>query len=86
MLTDIQKQFVDAAKAYEAKKNELQTARDALDAIIKDMPLNSYCQDPATMVVYKIHKPIGTFMYYRDIDYKRTALVGETASGTNLAK
>jgi len=77
--------FVQLAKQIEQQLKDLNSAREELNTIMTNLGLNFYVQDPETLVVYKIIKPLGTFTYYRDIDYKRTALEGEKG-GTVLAK
>jgi hypothetical protein len=84
-MTDAQKEFVRLAAKYEAIKDELDDTREKLQSVMKEVGLDTYTQDPNTLLVYKIHKPNGTFMYYRDIDFKRTAKEGEKG-GTVLSK
>lgn len=77
--------FVELAKKFEKAQEELNLMREQLIAAMTDLGLDKYAQDPETGAVYKIFKPKGTFTYYRDIDYKRTALEGEKG-GTPLSK
>jgi hypothetical protein len=76
-MNEVQTKFLEVSKYYEQLKDKLDLAREELEGLLKHMPLNSYYQDPATMAVYKIVKPKGTFVQYRDVDYVRTALEGE---------
>jgi hypothetical protein len=75
------------ALAYEIERYEelLVARKKELHAVMVDLKEGSYIQDPATLVVYKIVKPNGRFVYYSDLDYKRTALPGEKG-GTVLSK
>lgn len=84
-MTDAQKKFVDLAKQYETIKDQTDVIREQLNAVMVELGINSYVQDPSTLTVYKIIKPNGTFTYFRDIGYKRTALEGEKG-GVVLAK
>ena len=77
--------FVELAKKYEKQQEEISATREELTAVMAALGVDTYAQDPETLAVYKIIKPLGTFTYYRDIDYKRTALEGERG-GTVLAK
>ena len=84
-MTENQTKFLELAKKAEALSEEQSKVREELDVVMKAMGPDSYLQDPETTLVYKIIKPQGTFMYYRDLDYKRTAKEGERG-GTVLAK
>lgn len=84
-MDDQQKRFFELAVRYEKLIDEMKQVREELEVVMNGLGLNSYHQDPMTMLVYKIEKPKGTYMYYRDIDYKRTAKEGERG-GTVLAK
>lgn len=77
--------FIELAKQYEKQSEALAETREALHVVMKELGYDQYAQDPETLIVYKVIKPQGTFMYYRDIDYKRTAKEGERG-GTVLAK
>lgn len=74
-----EKKFLDLAKYQEELKNKMDEVRDQLAAAMNDLGIGAVLQDPDTLTVYKIVKPGGTFMYYRDIDYVRTAQDGERA-------
>ena len=78
-------QFVQLAKKLEKQQEEINTTREELTSVMTALGLETYAQDPDTLAVYKIIKPLGTFTYYKEIDYKRTALEGERG-GTVLAK
>lgn len=73
----LKEKFVQLAKAYEAKKDELNLLKEELTNVMKELGLNQYAQDPETGAVYKIYKPEGTFVSFKEIDFKRTALTGE---------
>lgn len=80
-----EQRFIRLAKEMEAKSEEMNALREELNAAMADMGVNTYAQDPVTLLVYKVIKPQGTFTYFRDLDYKRTAKEGEKG-GTVLAK
>jgi hypothetical protein len=73
--------------AYEIEdlKAQLKHKQGQLEEVMLKLGLNTYHQDPITGIVYKIYKPDGTFIAYKSIDVKRTALVGEKG-GTILSK
>lgn len=77
--------FVKLAKELEALDEQRSAKREELEAAMKALGVDSYARDSVTGAVYKIIKPTGTFISFRDIDYKRTALEGERG-GTVLAK
>lgn len=85
MSVEKQAKFVELAKRYEKSKEEQDQIREELESVMKELGVGAYVQDPETLAVYKIIKPDGTFIYYRDIQYKRTALEGERG-GTVLSK
>ena len=80
-----EQRFIDLAKRHEDLQAEMNLLREDMTAAMLDLGVDKYAQDPETMAVYKIIKPLGAFTYYRDIDYKRTALDGERG-GTVLSK
>jgi hypothetical protein len=71
--------FFELAKKYENMKKEMDAVRADLQAVMLDLGVGSYLQDIDDSTVYKIVKPTGTFVYYKDIDYVRTAKDGERA-------
>lgn len=84
-MNDLQKRFFELATRAEELTNEQKKVREELEVVMNELGMNTYHQDPLTLLVYKIEQPKGTFMYYRTIDYKRTAKPGEKG-GTVLAK
>ena len=76
-MTENQTKVVELSKKFEQLKKELETARMELDTVLGQMEYNSYFQDEATMIVYKIVRPKGTFVSFREVDYHRTAQEGE---------
>lgn len=89
MLSDLElkvrNEFLSLAKEYEATQEKINEIREKLNEKMEILGIDSYIQDPDTLLVYKVVKPTGTFMYYRDLDYKRTAKEGERG-GTVLSK
>lgn len=71
--------FLENAKKYEALQEQLNQVRESLVTSMTDLGLGTYVQDLESGLVYKVTKPTGTFMYYRDIDYVRTAKATERA-------
>ena len=84
-LTDTQQleagkaKFVELCKYLEQLKEKTDEVRTELTTVMTLLGMGSTAQDPLTLAVYKIVKPTGTFTYYKDIDYVRTALEGERA-------
>ena len=78
-MTETKKEFLNATKTVERIKEELEYAYEQLNTAMKGLGVDAYVQDPETQLVYKVVKPKGTFVYYRDLDYVRTAKEGERA-------
>ena len=78
--------FLELAKYSEQLKEKQDEVRTELTALMLDLGFDTALQDPDTLAVYKIVKPNGTFMYYRDVDYVRTALPGERAGTLSKEK
>lgn len=73
--------FLELAKYAEQLAEKQDQVRTELAAAMAALGVGTYVQDPLTGTVYKIVKPTGTFTYYRDINYTRTAQ-GEERAGT----
>lgn len=84
-MSNEQQTFLDLAKQYEAKQQELLDLKEHLVQSMKALGMETMLQDPATGAVYKIVKPKGKFVYNDEIDYKRTN-IGDEKSSTALAK
>jgi len=80
-----EEKFLALAKQQEELHSKLSEIRTQLGFVMTELKEGSYIQDPVTMAVYKIVKPLGRFVHYSDLDYKRTALYGEKG-GTVLSK
>lgn len=80
-----EEQFIKLAKEYETQKDLAETIREELEQSMLALGYDKYAQDPETGAVYKTVKPEGTFVAYRNITFKRTALDGERG-GTVLSK
>lgn len=80
-----QQRFFELAERLEQIDDERVKVLQELDVVMKNLGLDTYHQDPDTGLVYKIEKPKGTYTYFKDIDYKRTAKPGERG-GTVLSK
>lgn len=78
-MNDKKQELVGIIKTYEAKKAELDLIRDQMTTLLSDVGVGIYIQCPETGTVYKVVKPNGTFVYFKDLDYVRTALEGERA-------
>ena len=77
-MSEKQAKFLELAKYYEQLKEKTDEVRIEMQAVMTELGVGATLQDPLTLAVYKIVKPMGTFTYYRDIDYVRTVLEGET--------
>ncbi len=79
-----EEKFVELARYYEELKERLNAVREELDSVMLDLNCDHYVQDPSTLAVYKIYKPQGTFVSFRNLDYKRTSLEGEKGGGSTV--
>lgn len=84
-MTDNQKRFFELTQRYEKLKDEMKQVREEMNAVMANLGLDTYHQDPLTGLVYKIEEPKGTYVEFQSITYKRTAKQGERG-GNVLAK
>jgi len=84
-MTDTQKRFFELATHLEMMNDERKKIYEEIEVVMSQLGVNTYHQDPLTGLVYKIERPQGTFVKFRDIDYKRTAKPGERG-GAVLSK
>lgn len=77
--------FLELAKETEALVDQLKSKNEEMNRLMLELGINTYIQDPETLTVYKIIKPIGRWVDFKEIDYKRTALEGERG-GQPLSK
>lgn len=77
--------FLELAKKTEKLHDELKVLYKELKISMEALDVGTYLQDPETMAVYKIIEPTGTYVEFRNIDYKRTSLDGEKG-GNVLSK
>lgn len=82
---DLEARFLALAGLVEGLSEKLSTARTEMTEVLNKLGVDSYLQDPATKLVYKVIEPTGTFTAFYKIGYKRTAKPGEKG-GTLLAK
>jgi hypothetical protein len=74
----MQEKFIELALKEEQLQEQLNQVRNELKTVMTELKEGTYIQDPATLTVYKIVKPKGTYTHFRDIDYVRTSIEGET--------
>lgn len=72
MLTDAQKRFVELEKKKAEVKKFYEELDNALEQVAQEVGVGNYFQDPSDGTVYKIVKPEGTFIQYKDIGFVRT--------------
>lgn len=77
-MTENQKKLIELSNKYEKIKDELNAVGLELGIVLNQLELNTYFQDLETLAVYKIVKPKGTFVAYKDVDYVRTAFESES--------
>lgn len=72
-------EFTLLAQEIESKQDEVNKLKEKLVELMTQLGVGKYVQCDTTGTVYKVVEPTGTFMYYKKIDYVRTALEGERA-------
>jgi hypothetical protein len=72
----IQESLVRLVEYKEALKAQMKDTDVQLEAVLKTLGLNYSFQAPDG-VVYKVTKPTGTYISFKEIDYARTRKVGE---------
>jgi hypothetical protein len=60
------------AKQKEQILEQLKAVNEQLEAALNETGVGTMMQDPETLLVYKVVKPKGTFISYKEIDYVRT--------------
>lgn len=83
--TNTQELLFQLAGEVESTKAHLKYKQEKLEKILLSLDVNTHPQDSITGVVYKVYVPEGTFVNFKKVDVKRTALPGEVG-GTFLSK
>jgi len=60
------------AKQKEALVEQLKELNKELEVVLLEVGVDKYIQDPETLLVYKVVKPKGTFVSFKEVDYVRT--------------
>ena len=60
------------AKQKEAVVEQLKELNKELEVVLLEVGVDKYIQDPETLLVYKVVKPKGTFVSFKEVDYVRT--------------
>lgn len=77
-------QLFTLAGEIENIKEQLRQKQEQLEQVLLALGVDTYYQDPINNVVYKVYKPSGTFVSYKNLDFKRTNLPGETGGGSSV--
>lgn len=72
MLTDAQQKFLEISARYEELKAEMKLLKPELNGLLEEIGTDTYFQDPATKLVYKVVQPTGTYIEFSKISYNRT--------------
>ena len=72
MLTPQQEKFLELSEKYEELKKQMKEIKPELQALMTEIGVGSYFQNPANNVVFKIIEPQGTFISFDKISYDRT--------------
>jgi hypothetical protein len=83
-MTQPEVNFLKAAKWYEELKEQMDKAKKELQLALLVLPVNSYLQDPDTLLVYKITVPRGTFVEYQALAYERTKKPDEKSGSLSV--
>lgn len=64
-------------KLIEDLKKQLKEANEALFTTLNELGVDTYHQDPVDGTVFKVVKPKGTYIEFKEIGYERTKKEGE---------
>lgn len=79
-------QFISLAKKMEDLKRQLKEVQEPLQIVMAEIGLGSHFQDPTTGTVFEIVKPSGTFVSFKELDYERTRLEGESKGSLSMKR
>jgi hypothetical protein len=79
-------QFITLAKKMEDLKRQLKEVQEPLQTVMAEIGLGSHFQDPTTGTVFEIVKPNGTFVSFKEFDYERTKLEGESKGSLSIKR
>lgn len=82
----MENQFFELAKKYESLVEELKSVKDQMNAVMADIGVNKFIQDPSDMTVYQIVVPQGRFVHFDTISYIRTRKENEERGDLSLKK
>lgn len=74
-----QNKFLSLATEFEVLKEQYKKKQEELNSVMADLGIGAIFQDAETGLVFKIVKPSGTYVSFKEIDYVRTAKEGEKA-------
>ena len=69
---ETKKSLIELANQKEALLEQLKAVDASLRQALLEVGVNGFVQDPTNLVVYKVIKPEGHFIKFKDIDYVRT--------------
>ncbi len=76
-MTEQEIKFLELAKEYEKAKEAYKSVSEKLTESMNQLKVGTYLQDPETLAVYKIVKPEGHYVVYRELDFHRTSIGDE---------
>lgn len=85
-MTDSQAKFLELSKQYEALKSQMKELKPQLQELMLELGEGAHFQDPATLAVYQIVKPTGTFISFDPISYDRTKFTDEKKGSLSMKK
>ncbi len=65
-------ELIKQIKHYEAIKAEMNELKTEINVKLKKIGVDEYFQDETDKLVYKVVRPLGTFIEFSDIGYVRT--------------
>jgi len=71
-MTEAQKKFVALEKRKEEIKQYYEDLRAATEAVLQEVGLDGFFQDPSDGIVFKIVEPEGKFVTFEKVSYVRT--------------
>jgi hypothetical protein len=76
-MNDLEVRFFDLVKEYERLNEHRKKAWAELEVVMQSLGVGTYHQD-TDLTVYKITKPTGTYVEFRQVGYDRTAKAHES--------
>lgn len=86
MLTDAQRKFIELEKQKEHVKIFFEQLQEATEAVVREIGINGFFQDPSDGTVFKLVVPEGRFVKFEQVGYQRTRRSHEKRGDLSLTE